>query len=101
MPDKEIADRIEALIRRERRPVRLIELRKSIGFEASESDRLTRILKEDGRFYKVGSSWHARKSPLKITVRFCPNCGWKVVKYEGGFYRCPNCEIRFHFTWLV
>jgi len=101
LPEQDAANRIEAAIRRERRPLRLSELRKLLGLDRSESGRLLRILREDGRFYRVGSSWHARGAPLKITVRFCPNCGWKAVKYGGGFYRCPNCQIRFHFTWLA
>ena len=88
-------------MQRERKPVGLLELRRALGLPASEASELTKSLKEDARFYRVGSLWYVKKSPLKIKVRYCPNCSSKKVKLEGGFYRCSNCEIRFHFTWLL
>lgn len=99
--DEELKARAESYIRRERKPVRLLGLRRALGLPASEAPRLTKALKEDKRFFRVGSLWYVKKASLKIKVRLCPNCGCKSVKYEGGFYRCPNCEIKFHFTWLI
>ena len=93
--------RAESFMQRERRPVGLLELRRSLGLQASEASELTKALRKDDRFYKVGSLWYVKKAPLKIKVRYCPNCSSKKVKLEGGFYRCSNCDIRFHFTWLL
>lgn len=88
-------------MRRERRPVGLLELRRVLGVPPGGASSLAKLLRADPRFYRVGSMWYVRKAPLKIKVRLCPNCGYKSVKYEGGFYRCPNCELKFHFTWLL
>ncbi len=94
-------ERAEAYMRRERRPVGLLELRRHLGVPKKEAAHLTKLLRSDTRFYKVGSLWYVRKAPLKIKVRMCPNCGHRSVKYEGGFYNCHNCELKFHFTWLL
>lgn len=79
----------------------LLDIRRHLGLSPKMSPELTRFLKEDPTFFKVGSQWYVKKAPLKTKVRFCPNCGHKRVKFEGGFYNCPNCEIKFHFTWLI
>jgi hypothetical protein len=99
--DKEQIDRAESIIQRERHPIGLLELRRSLGLPSKDASELTKALKADPRFYRVGSLWYVRKAKLKIKVRYCPNCSSKKVKLEGGFYRCPNCEIKFHFTWLL
>jgi len=97
----ELRDRAESFIQREGQPTGLLELRRALGLPASAASELTEALKADPRFYRVGSLWFIRKAQLKIKVRYCPNCSSKKVKLEGGFYRCPNCEIKFHFTWLL
>jgi NADH pyrophosphatase NudC (nudix superfamily) len=99
--EEEIKRKSEAYIRAKRTPTRLRELRKSLGLTSDRSGELRRLLEADDRFFKVGSSWYIKGANLKIKVRFCPNCGYKKVNFEGGFYRCPNCETRFHFTWLM
>jgi hypothetical protein len=97
----DLAGRMESHMRREGKPIGLSELRRSLGISPERASELSRILRTDERFYKVGSLWYVRRSPLKIRVRFCPNCGHKKVRYQGGFYTCANCELRFHFTWLL
>jgi hypothetical protein len=99
--DAELADRIQAYLVRERRPVGLSEIRRHLGLHPSDTSAISEMLHGDNRFFKVGSLWYAKDAPLKVKVRFCPNCSCKTVKFEGGFYRCPNCGIRFHFTWLA
>ncbi len=101
MADGDLVERIEAYMARERRPVGLSEITRHLGLQPSSTSELSNMLRRDGRFFKVGSRWYARKAPLRVKVRFCPNCCWKTVKFEGGFYRCPNCGTRFHFTWLA
>ena len=101
MMEADILSRAESFIQREGGPVGLLELRKNLGLPASRASELTKRLRSDPRFYRVGSKWFIRKGQLKIKVRFCPNCSSKKVKLEGGFFRCQNCEIKFHFTWLL
>ena len=101
MSEEGIKERAEAYMKRERRPVGLLELRRILGVPPRDAASLTKLLKSDRRFYRVGSLWYVRKAPLKIKVRLCPNCGHRSVKFEGGFYSCPNCELKFHFTWLL
>ncbi len=101
MIDDELMDRVESQMRRQRRPIRLLELRRALGVPSGEASALTKALREDDRFFRVGSLWYVRKGDLKIKLRFCPNCGSRKAKYEGGFYSCPNCGIKFHFTWLI
>jgi hypothetical protein len=97
----DLAERMESYMRRERKPIGLSELRRALGIPSGKASEISRVLRTDRRFYKVGDLWYVRKAPLKIRVRFCPNCGHKKVRFQGGFYTCPNCELRFHFTWLL
>ena len=101
MADGDLEERIETYMRREQKPVGLPELRRALGIADKEAGQLSLILRVSKRFYRVGSLWYVRKAPLKIRVRFCPNCGHKKVGFQGGFYSCPNCELKFHFTWLL
>lgn len=99
--DGDLAERIASYMRREQKPISPSELKRILGISGEKAAELSRILRTDRRFYRVGSLWYVRKAPLKIRVRFCPNCGHKKVRYQGGFYSCPNCELKFHFTWLL
>lgn len=101
MKKDSLKKRAETYIRRKRNPVRLGDLRKAIGLKSDRTSELREVLKEEDLFFRVGSGWYVRDADLKIMVRFCPNCGHRKVRYEGGFYTCPNCEIKFHFTWLM
>jgi len=95
-----LAERVESILRREGRPMGLREIRRHLGSSAS-AEGLSSLLRGVDRFFRVGSKWYVRGAPLKVKVRFCPNCGYAKVTFRGGFYLCPNCGTKFHFTWLA